>query len=125
MARMVPKIGATIILGTLESRAPKKTKPTPGLCENGLPKLESAISASSIANVVSAAPRDWVGIADTYQARSALRRRRMIAVASGMPTPIMTGTRLAASGCVPWFLAANSAMFSITQSKKMYANCSA
>src|ERR1017187_2388597 len=58
-ARMIPKIVATIMLGRPERRVPKNTKPTPGLCENGLPKLEIAISASRIAKIVRAAPRDF------------------------------------------------------------------
>jgi hypothetical protein len=88
-ARMIPKIGATIMLAAPESRMPKKTKPTPGLCANGLPKLESAISASSIPKIVRVTPRDFSAIADDrlHQERSALRRDRMIAVASGTPIP--------------------------------------
>src|SRR5271156_3747421 len=61
----MPKIGAMMMLRIPDSRVPKKTKPTPGLCEKGLPKLEIAISTKSSAKIVRAAPRDLSGIEDS------------------------------------------------------------
>src|SRR5271163_2080388 len=62
---MIPKIGATIRLRIPDRRVPKNTKPTPGLCENGLPKFEIAISTNNIAQTVSVTPRDLSGTIDS------------------------------------------------------------
>src|SRR5215469_4186924 len=71
-AMIAPKIGATIMLATPESRTPKNTKPTPGLCAKGLPKSEIAINASSSARIVRAAPRDLFGTVSCFSASGEL-----------------------------------------------------
>src|SRR5258708_32764502 len=117
------------MLAVPDRRVPKKTKPTPGLCAKGLPKLESAISAIRIARIVRAAPWGLFGIADCSlnQQRSALRRDRIIAVASGTPNPSAID-RIAkySGGCgsLRWFKLYRTVL-TITHPLKMYATGSA